>query len=155
MKHLATGTSFLALIPFVNTLKKSVSNSSGVSFELDGSVTIKSAAEATQGQHVSFNVGLFNDADFFSRYYEVPDAVNPFNGIKLALPGALSAGSKFNTCLKDPQAARKDECRDGYADLLLFHDHVSSSHDPESYSCIICMFLMFYMLSAGPIRVSP
>jgi hypothetical protein len=62
---------------------------------------------------VTFNVGSYNDADFFSRYYEVPDSQNPFNAIKLALPGTLSAGSKFNTCLKDPKAARRDECRDG------------------------------------------
>ena len=38
---------------------------------------------------------------------------NPFNSIKLVLPGTLSADSKFNYCLKDPKSAKKDECRDG------------------------------------------
>lgn len=111
--HIATGSTFLALVPFVNTLRKSVGNSTGVSFELDGSITIRAGDNIAAGSHISFDAGLFNDAEFFSRYYEVPGEINPFNGIKLALPGTLTAGSKFNFCLKDAKASRRDECRDG------------------------------------------
>lgn len=109
----STGGSFLALIPFANTMKKSVSNSTGVVFGLSGSVSVKASSDVSIDNQISFSAGNFNDAEFFSRYYEVPDVVNPFNAIKLALPGTLKAGSKFNFCLKDPKAARKDECRDG------------------------------------------
>jgi hypothetical protein len=142
VNHIATGGSFLALVPFVNTLKKSVANSTGITLELDGSVTIKAAGDATEGSHLSFHTGLFNDAEFFSRFYEVPDVVNPFNGIKLALPGTLSAGSKFNFCLKDPKASRRDECRDGYKDIthhslsFVFSNRVNpaSSYDQKCHN---------------------
>lgn len=113
VKHKATGSSFLALIPFVNTLRKSVANESSVAFELDGSITIKASADTGTGEHVRFSTGLYNDAEFFSRYYETPDTPNPFNGINIALPGVLKADSRMNYCLKDPQMLKKDECRDG------------------------------------------
>lgn len=113
VKHKATGTTFLALVPFVNTLRKSVANESSVAFELDGSITIKASTDVPTGGHVKFSTGLYNDAEFFSRYYEIPDIPNPFNGIKIALPGVLQADSRINYCLKDPQILKKDECRDG------------------------------------------
>ena len=113
VKHKATGSTFLALVPFVNTLRKSVGNESSAAFELDGSVTIKASGDISVGEHVRFSAGMYNDAEFFARYYETPDIENPYNGINIALPGVLKAGSKINYCLKDPQMLKKDECRDG------------------------------------------
>ena len=52
VKHKATGKSFMALIPFVNTMRKSVSNDSTVSFELDGSVSVLAHGSTASGTQV-------------------------------------------------------------------------------------------------------
>ena len=113
IKHSATGGSFLALVPFVNTLRRQISSNSTSSFDFDGSVNIRTGGNVNENHQINLGVGALNDAEMFMRFFEVPDEFNPYNELKLVLPGTLPANSKFRNCLKDADAARKDECKDG------------------------------------------
>jgi len=80
VKHSATGGSFLALIPFVNTLVKCIgTNISTAAFEFDGSVTIRSPNALLADQQMSVGVGSLNDAEMFLRFFSVPTESNPYS----------------------------------------------------------------------------
>jgi hypothetical protein len=113
VKHIATGSSFLAIIPFINTLEKRVGNSTGISFELDGAVSVRLDEDHKRGASIGISVGDLNDAEHFLRYFTVPKEANPNNAIKMVLPGSLPANSKLSRCLKHIESAQRDECKDG------------------------------------------
>jgi hypothetical protein len=129
VRHAATGSTFLALIPFHDLLEKRVDGVGGTTFELNGDVTIKTGQASDTGTSLSIssNVEEMTDASFFYRYLRLPPSTpetssetaaldnstnpylsrhksragrNPSNHLRLVLPGVLSKESKIYRCHK-------------------------------------------------------
>lgn len=112
IKHIATGLEFIALIPYYNMFEKKIGGGGGVSFDLDGSISIRSGQAASTGMALAIHPGNLTDPEYFLRYMRTPDEFNPFNMVKLSLPGAIPKGSKFHYCMKGTlREQNKDECK--------------------------------------------
>jgi hypothetical protein len=68
VQHTSTGQSFLALIPYFNLIEKKVDSGGGVTFDLDGGISIRVGAGHEEGQPISTHPGNFTDTEFFLRY---------------------------------------------------------------------------------------
>lgn len=122
IKQVSTGLEFLALVPFYSMLDKDMGASGGgITFNLDGSVTIKAGDNHEEGTVISVFPGNCTDSEFFMRFLSTPTEPNPNNYIKLSLPGALPQGSKFHFCMKGTRKERnRDECHGTYRSESLF-----------------------------------
>lgn len=121
IKHIATGLEFVALVPFYNMFDKEMGKGGGVSFELDGSISVRAGAAKAEGSGVGLHPGNLTDPEFFMRYLHTPKEHNPFNFVKLSLPGAIPKGSKFHYCMKGTaKEQRKDECKGAFKSESMF-----------------------------------
>lgn len=125
VRHVATGLEFIALVPFYNMLEKRVDGErrggGGITFDLDGSVTVRAWETFEDGMPLSVNVGNLTDAEFFLKYFSSPKEFNANNYIKMSLPGALPKGSKFHFCMKGTDRQRRsDQCQGAYKSESLF-----------------------------------
>lgn len=72
----ATGTDFLALVPFLNMMDKRVATAGdtagGLTFELDGSLSIRPGVDVEEGTVLSTMIGELTDQDYFLRYLSLP-----------------------------------------------------------------------------------
>jgi len=118
--QVSTGQSFLALVPFYNMVAKRIGSGGGVSFNLDGSVTISVGSPHEEGEVVGVHPGNFSDHEFYMRYLSAPRVTNPNNYISMPLPGALPHGSEYHVCLHMSQELKdkKGKCRKETSDLM-------------------------------------
>lgn len=122
IKQMATGLQFIALIPYFNFLDKSFGSGGGVTFDLDGTISIRAGREGLEeGMPVGLHPGNYSDSEFFMRYLKVPDIENEFTEIKLKLPGVIPKGSKFHYCLKGSRKEQnRDDCKATYRSESMF-----------------------------------
>ena len=118
--QVSTGQRFLALVPFYNMVDKRIGSGGGLSFNLDGSVTISVGALHEEGEVIGVNPGNFSDHEFYMRFLSVPKVLNPNNHLNMPLPGALPHGSEYHLCLHMPQEQKdkKGKCRKETSDLM-------------------------------------
>lgn len=102
VRHKSTGQDFLALVPFFDMAGKKMSetDTNGVVFDMDGSISIKASSAQEDGELIHVHPGNFTDTEFFMRYLYTPKLSNPYNSIKLSLPGVPPQGSIYHMCLK-------------------------------------------------------
>jgi hypothetical protein len=121
IRQVATGLEFLALIPFYNMFDKKMNGGGGVSFDLDGSIVVRSGESVTGGATLALNPGNLTDPEYFLRYLRIPDHENPHNLIKMSLPGAIPKGSKFHYCMKGTlKEQNRDECKGAFRSESMF-----------------------------------
>ena len=102
-----------------NSMESSIHG--GVAFELDGSITIRTAHEVPIGGFITLIPENISDTEFFMRYLTLPCHFNPHNEVKMALPGAIPKGSKFHYCMKGTTEERnRDECRTTFKSESMF-----------------------------------
>eukprot|EP01039_Chlorochromonas_danica_P003198 gene3198-3501_t len=122
VKQIATGLEFIALIPFYHMVEKSFDARGGITFDLDGTISVRAGQTVDGGQVLSINPGPISDSEYFLRYFNVPHEVpNPQTEIKLKLPGVIPKGSKFHYCLKGTQKEQnRDDCKASYRSESMF-----------------------------------
>lgn len=121
VKQMATGLQFIALIPYYNMMGKKLNGGGGITFGLDGTVSIHAGGVTEEGGAVSLHPGDYADSEFFLRYLSVPEELNANNEIRLKLPGAIPKGSKFHFCMKGSSKERnKDECKASFKSESMF-----------------------------------
>eukprot|EP01034_Spumella_vulgaris_P023794 gene23794-30063_t len=121
IKQIATGLEFIALIPYYNMIEKRLDGGGGITFDLDGSVSIRAGSQLEDSLAVGIHPGNFTDAEFFLRYFTVPKKENNNNEIKLSLPGAIPKGSKFHYCMKGTaKEQNKDDCKASFRSDSMF-----------------------------------
>jgi hypothetical protein len=121
VKQMATGLEFVALIPYYNMIEKKHDGGGGVTFDLDGTLSVRAGPGQDEGVPVSMHPGNYSDAEFFLRYLSSPQTHNPHTQIRLSLPGAIPAGSKFHYCSKGSEKQRRgDECKGSYKSEAMF-----------------------------------
>ncbi|KAJ1402076.1 hypothetical protein B484DRAFT_234221 [Ochromonadaceae sp. CCMP2298] len=120
VKQMATGLEFTALIPYYNMVKKSAGAGGGVTFDLDGSVSLRTGG-MQQGTALAMHPGNMSDAEHFLRYLRTPELPNPHTEIKLSLPGVIPKGSKFHYCMKGSRKEQnRDDCKASYRSESMF-----------------------------------
>lgn len=121
IKQISTGLEFIALIPFYNMLEKRLEAHGGITFDLDGSVSVRSGKHTEEGLSLSIHPGNISDSEFFLRYMSIPKVVNEHTEIKLKLPGVIPKGSKFHYCVKGTQKQQnRDDCKASYRSESMF-----------------------------------
>jgi hypothetical protein len=121
VKQMSTGLEFIALIPYYNMVDKRFGAGGGVTFDLDGSVSLRVGDLQEEAAPVGIHPGNMSDSEYFLRYFKVPTTLNPHTEVKLTLPGVLPKGSKFHYCLKGSSKERnKDECKASYRSDAMF-----------------------------------
>jgi hypothetical protein len=121
VKQMSTGLEFIALIPYYNMVEKRLGAGGGVTFDLDGSVSLRVGDVQEEAAPVGIHPGNMSDSEFFLRYFKVPMVRNPHTEIKLSLPGVIPKGSKFHYCLKgSSKEMNKDECKASYRSESMF-----------------------------------
>lgn len=140
VRQVSTGLDFLALVPFFPMAEKHIpcdlvtpdllsssaqrgaAVSSGVKFELDGTVTIRSSVLTKSGAAVQVEPGKFTDSEFYMRFLSMPSTEpNLNNYIHLKLPGAIPKGSRFHLCLKGTDKQKSsDQCQGSYRSESMF-----------------------------------
>lgn len=121
IKQVATGLEFVALIPYYHMLKKNFGTGGGITFDLDGTISVRAGRDQEEGLPLSIHPGNFSDAEIFLRYYTVPKVKNPNTEIKLKLPGTIPEGSKFHYCMKGSEKEKRgDECKGSYKSESMF-----------------------------------
>jgi hypothetical protein len=93
VKQISTGLEFVALIPYYHMFDKRLGSGGGITFDLDGTVSVRAGRDQEEGFPVGIHPGNLSDAEFFLRYLKVPRGENDNNEIKLTLPGAIPKGS--------------------------------------------------------------
>ena len=118
--QISTGRKFLALIPFLNMVEKRIGSGGGVSFNLDGSITINVGSVHEEGEVVGIQPGNMSDHEFYLRYLSVPKVNNPNNHFSMPLPGALPYGSEYHQCITmtEEEKRKKGKCRKETSDLM-------------------------------------
>lgn len=113
VRHKSTGQNFLALIPFFDMAGKKLSSTGtdGVVFDMDGSISIKTSSSQEDGDLINVHPGNFTDTEFFMRYLYTPKTSNPYNSIKLTLPGVAPHDSTYHMCLKMSEKEHRKKCR--------------------------------------------
>ena len=102
-------------------IEKRFNAGGGITFDLDGTVSVRAGKDQEEGLPVTVHPGNYSDAEFFLRYLTVPKGANDFNEIKLTLPGAIPKGSKFHYCMKGSyREQNKDECKGAYKSESMF-----------------------------------
>lgn len=121
IKQQSTGLEFVALIPYYHIIEKRFGDGGAISFDFDGSITIRLGKDHEQGAPIGMHPGNFSDSEFFLRYLSVPKQENPHTEVKLKLPGAIPKGSKFHYCMKGTERERNsDDCRSSYKSESMF-----------------------------------
>lgn len=121
VKQLSTGLEFVALIPYYHMMEKRFGSGGGITFDLDGTVSVRAGRDQEEAMPVGIHPGNFSDAEYFLRYLTVPKGVNDNNEIKLSLPGAIPKGSKFHYCMKGSHREQnKDECKGAFKSESMF-----------------------------------
>jgi len=121
VKQMSTGLEFIALIPYYNMVEKMLGTGGGVTFDLDGSISLRVGQAHEEGVTVKASPGNMSDSEYFMRYLRVPPVPNPHTEIKLSLPGVLPMGSKFHYCMKgDRKERNRDECKAAYRSESMF-----------------------------------
>jgi hypothetical protein len=110
-----------------------VDSGGGVTFDLDGGISIRVGSGHTEGQSIGTHPGNFTDTEFFLRYMTgepalwsplltslspVPKNTNPYNYLPLTLPGSLPEGSDYHLCLKMVDKDKDRKCK--VCQLFLF-----------------------------------
>jgi hypothetical protein len=114
VKQMSTGLEFTALIPYYNMVQKSTSVGGGLTFDLDGSVSLRTSG-LLEGASLAVHPGNMSDAEYFLRYLRTPSEPNPHTEIKLSLPGVIPKGSKFHYCMKGSRKEQnRDDCKASY-----------------------------------------
>ena len=118
--HSSTNQPFLALVPFFNMVDKRIGSGGGVTFNMDGKVSINVHSEHEEGEVIGIHPGNFSDHEYYMRYLTVPKILNPNNHVAMSLPGALPHGSQFHVCLHMSQKEkdRTGKCRKEESDLM-------------------------------------
>ncbi len=121
VKQMSTGLEFIALIPYYNMVDKRLGAGGGVTFDLDGSISLRTGELHEEAAPVGIHPGNMSDSEFFLRYFKVPTSPNPHTEIKLSLPGVIPKGSKFHYCLKGTSKERnQDDCKASYRSESMF-----------------------------------
>lgn len=122
IQQVSTGLSFIALIPFYNFVTKRLGAGGGITFDLDGTVSVRAGNSHSELTPVTIHPGNMSDSEFFLRYLRIPEiAPNPHTEIKLTLPGVIPKGSKFHYCVKGTwRQQNKDECKASYRSESMF-----------------------------------
>jgi hypothetical protein len=121
IKQIATGLEFIALIPFYNMLEKKLGVGGGVTFDLDGTVSVRAGNNLEEGLPINISPGNISDSEFFLRYLTTPNIPNPHTEVKLTLPGVIPKGSKFHYCVKGTQKQQnQDDCKASYRSESMF-----------------------------------
>lgn len=121
IKQIATGLEFIALIPFYNMVEKRIGSGGGVTFDLDGTVSVRAGSNQDEGFPITIHPGNMSDSEFFLRYMKTPAEFNPHTEIKLKLPGVIPKGSKFHYCVKGTQKQQnQDDCKASYRSESMF-----------------------------------
>jgi hypothetical protein len=121
IKQIATGLEFIALIPFYNFVEKKLGVGGGITFDLDGTVSVRAGKHQEEGLPVVLSPGNLTDSEFFLRYLRLPEERNEHTEVKLSLPGVIPKGSKFHYCIKGTfREQNKDECKASYRSDAMF-----------------------------------
>eukprot|EP01038_Epipyxis_sp_PR26KG_P006439 gene6439-8859_t len=121
IKQIATGLEFIALIPYYNMVEKRFQSGGGLTFDLDGTISLRVGDHHDEGAVVGMHPGNYSDSEFFLRYLSIPKVANPHNELKLSLPGAIPKGSKFHYCMKGTEREQnKDDCKASYKSESMF-----------------------------------
>jgi hypothetical protein len=123
IKQISTGLEFIALVPFYNMVEKRLGAGGGITFDLDGTVSVHAGSNQEEGFPVTIHPGNMSDSEFFMRYLRIPLEMdpNPYTEIKLKLPGVVPKGSKFHYCLKGSQKEQNsDACKASYRSESMF-----------------------------------
>ena len=121
IKQIATGLEFIALIPYYNMVHKRYGSGGGLTFDLDGSVSVRVGGGHEEGMAVGIHPGNMSDSEFFLRYLRTPAVENPSTEITLSLPGVIPKGSKFHYCLKGTsKEMNRDDCKASYRSDAMF-----------------------------------
>lgn len=67
IRHVTTGNTFLALVPFYNMINRELNAGGGIAFEVDGNVAVRVGQQRVAGSTVSLHPGDFTDAEYFMR----------------------------------------------------------------------------------------
>jgi hypothetical protein len=70
-------------------LEKKLESSGGITFDLDGTVSVRAGGNADEGFPVAIHPGNMSDSEFFMRYLRTPKERNLHTEIKLKLPGMI------------------------------------------------------------------
>jgi hypothetical protein len=121
IKQIATGLEFIALIPFYNFVEKKLGIGGGITFDLDGTVSVRAGKHQEEGLPIVISPGNLTDSEFFLRYLRLPEERNEYTEVKLSLPGVIPKGSKFHYCIKGTfREQNKDECKASYRSDAMF-----------------------------------
>lgn len=121
IKQIATGMEFIALIPFYNFIEKRLGVGGGITFDLDGTVSVRAGKHHEEDLPVMIHPGNMTDSEFFLRYLRLPEERNEHTEVKLSLPGVIPKGSKFHYCVKGTfREQNKDECKASYRSDAMF-----------------------------------
>jgi hypothetical protein len=121
IKQISTGLHFIALIPYYNMIEKKLGGGGGLTFGLDGTISLSVGEHFSEGNSVSIHPGNFSDSELFLRYFHVPHELNENNEIKLSLPGSIPKGSKFHYCMKGTRREQsRDDCKATYKSESMF-----------------------------------
>jgi hypothetical protein len=121
IKQISTGLQFIALIPYYNMIEKKLGGGGGLTFGLDGTISLSVGEHFSEGNSVSIHPGNFSDSELFLRYFHVPHELNENNEIKLSLPGSIPKGSKFHYCMKGTRREQsRDDCKATYKSESMF-----------------------------------
>ncbi len=71
IRHATTGFEFLGLVPFYSMIDKKLNKGGGISFDFDGSISIRIGESKSMGDKVGIHPGDFSDSEFFLRYLKV------------------------------------------------------------------------------------
>lgn len=113
VRHTSTGHDFLALVPFFDMTEKriSASGTDGVTFNMDGTISLHTSSMEEDGEAVGVHPGNFTDTEFFMRYMSAPKDENPYNHIRVSLPGTAPSDSTYHQCLKMAEKEHRKKCR--------------------------------------------
>lgn len=121
VKHMTTGLQFIALIPYYNMVKKNIGVGGGITFDLDGTISLRAGELQYENDPIQMSPGNMSDSEFFLRYLRVPSVENPHTEIKLSLPGVIPKGSKFHYCVKGTRKEmNSDDCKASYRSESMF-----------------------------------
>lgn len=88
-----TGSTFLALVPFLDLVPHHPRAGGSTTLELDTSVGFHLGRDARVGDEISMFRGDASDADALLRWHQVSPGPNPANAVRLKLPGAEVTGA--------------------------------------------------------------
>lgn len=121
IKQISTGLEFIALIPFYNFIEKRLGAGGGITYDLDGTVSVRAGKSHEEGLPVLIHPGNMSDSEFFLRYLRIPEERNLHTEIKLSLPGVIPKGSKFHYCVKGTfRQQNRDDCKASYRSESMF-----------------------------------